>query len=868
MFVNDFPEVFVDGCVHWLYLGTGKVELRPVESTWIPDPSNWQLITLTDKSRSACRKISGDGAAPVELIDIRSPTFQMISGLLSALESPEHITITRTKQVLEASLPRLHLVFFVNGDSELECRSMPGYVIDKLQSCGTMFGLKNQLVLCPGRGSSKEMPRRVIIPQGDIGFSLKGDFSTVSIKTGTRRPVHWHEYTIDADLGRLTGNVSLQSKLYQCYLHALTSHCLPDALLGHTGTEESLQILQSAALLSFQRLGEGEAKLLQLISDLTPRREYYPLHRRSMVTVKWKNLPILSQHHDFHSSVLPILDYAQAMEALHAEHVVFKVPRQDASLLERVAFHNRVYYPHNLQTLRHSSTSIPKDVAYESRGAAECGSSELAAYQTSWSVWNDKPCFSRNGFNLWDKMKSWGSVGTADATISLLHSWGSVGNTTTSLRYSRYWLSLNAAKDWFRIYGNCKEVLRSLNDPRDWKIRLAFSLSAASFSGTKYANVIPLILIFATDARFRRLEFPTSFYYDLSDGTDPEHGRLTDLMRQFALPMEDTPAQFVEVRATSSKKIAKAQKREYNSSINEMTSDAAQRIVDRWPKRRFNLSHQWFENQRCKECVGEYLESVSRNMNLRGYIYHIQSIIDGYNVTIPPDTSYVFSPRFVARSPKATSPSLRELLMSRADFTRSPSSGHFDYAVPSAVTIGAQTNPPPTREDNLSLLIHEFRDSQESLLRLYGDNLNKSYCDLVEKAGPFPVHRSVPSQQDLLRYRDLCSEQKNAIFYELSEALAPSQRQEHVLHVSGLWPRITSRSILRELSRDRVHTLNEQWKRAITRYAVAFLTYQQSQRLVELASRRRDEEFLREADTVCEDVAAACSPDWLLIQVS
>ena len=74
--------------------------------------------------------------------------------------------------------------------------------------------------------------------------------------------------------------------------------------------------------------------------------------------------------------------------------------------------------------------------------------------------------------------------------------------------------------------------------------------------------------------------------------------------------------------------------------------------------------------------------------------------------------------------------------------------------------------------------------------------------------------------------------------------------------------------MLRELSRGRVRTLTDQWKHAIIRYAVAFLKYQQSQRLLELSSRRRDEELLREAETTCEDVAAACTPDWLLIQVS
>jgi hypothetical protein len=79
-----------------------------------------------------------------------------------------------------------------------------------------------------------------------------------------------------------------------------------------------------------------------------------------MVTVKWNNLPILSQHHDFHPAVLSILDHAHAMEALYDKPVVFKVPPQDTSLLKRAASRNKVYYPYDLQNLRHSPSSIPR----------------------------------------------------------------------------------------------------------------------------------------------------------------------------------------------------------------------------------------------------------------------------------------------------------------------------------------------------------------------------------------------------------------------------------------------------------------------------------------------------------------------------
>ncbi|KAH9169118.1 hypothetical protein EDB89DRAFT_2073314 [Lactarius sanguifluus] len=851
VFDGDFPKAFVDDYVHWLDLGTGLVEFRPVESPWTPDPCNWRLTIHTDNTRSLFRKIPGDGAAPVDLIDIHSATFQMISRLFSALESPEHIIVTRTNRSVEVSLSRLHLAFFINRDSELECRSMPGYIIDKLQSTGTMFGLRNQLVLRPSDGSS-EIPRRVIIPQGYIEFGLDGDFASVSIKTDTMRHVHWHEYTIDTDLGRLTGNVSLRSKLYQCYLHALTSHCLPDPLLGHTGTEESLNMLQSAAVLSFQRLGKNDSRLLRLIGSLTPNRVYYLPHLQLMVTAEWNDLPVLSQHHDFHPAVLSILDHARAMEALYDEPVNFNIRPRDPSLLNRAASRNRVYYPHDLQSSRYSSSSTPEDIAYKSRDVADGESAELTAYQTSQSVWNGRLCLSRSWYELWNAMQSWESLGTAETTISL--------------RYSRYWLTFDAAKDWLSIYDICQEALNC--DSEDSKIGLAFSLSAASFSGTDYADIIPLILILATDTRLRGLGRPSPPYYDLSDGTYPDPARLVNLVSQFALPLELTPAQTMEVLEITHKQAAKERRREYNSLVGEMVSEAAQSIIERWPEIWCDVPYEWFDTLSFQESVDAYLQSITRNINLRDHIHRIQAIIDRYKVTtIPPNTPYTFSPRFGAGPSKviSLSPSLREVLMSRANFVQSPIHGQTDFAIPSTVAIGAESKSPSSREDSLRCLIHELRQSQKSLLRLYGEDLSKSHSDLLEKAGPslLTVHPGVPPQEALLEYRDLCSKKKNAMFSELSEALAPSQKLETVISISGLWPRITPRSILRELSRDRVHSLTDEWKHAITRYAIAFLKYQQSQRLLGLSSRRRDEELLRELETVCE----ACSPDWLLIQI-
>jgi hypothetical protein len=85
--------------------------------------------------------------------------------------------------------------------------------------------------------------------------------------------------------------------------------------------------------------------------------------------------------------------------------------------------------------------------------------------------------------------------------------------------------------------------------------------------------------------------------------------------------------------------------------------------------------------------------------------------------------------------------------------------------------------------------------------------------------------------------------------------------------IAGLWPRITPRSLLRQLAQDRIGTLPDQWKAVITRYAVCLLKYQQSQRLLELSSSQKREELLREIETMRSDVLAESTPDWLLVQV-
>ena len=844
--LGDFPRCLVDKYVHWLDLGTHELEFRSAGSPWTSETSNWRLYIHNRgiKPRATLQK-PGQNVSSIQLIDIRSTSFSVVANLLSPIESPDQIMITHIAQTLEISLPRLRLSFFVNTNWELECRSIPGYVIDESQTCGTMFGLVNKLVLRPTSTSSglTLQPRRVIVPKGNISFKTNSHFADVSIDVGAEEHVRWHEYTIDADLGCLTGTNSLGSRLYQCYLHALTSHCLPDSLLGHTGTEEALNVLQSASCRSFQRLDVHEAELLDLIGKLTPSRDHYPHHLRSMATVKWNNLPALSQHHDFLPIVCTIYDHARDLEVLYDPPTVFDVPNRNSSLLNRAASRNTSYYPSDLQILKRPST--PDDTIYRSRDLSDLETTEHVTFQTSWSIWNGRSSFGSPSPSLWDLMSSWDTIGPS--------------NSVVSLRYSRYWLSFSASRDWFMIYDLCR---RATNEgERNSKIKLCFSLSAAAYSKSKYKDIIPFVTAFVLDKRCRDLCPPPERSYTLSDGLAPQLAHLVHLISQSALPIYSTPVYSLQIKQ-------KRKTKEYNATISRESSSTARLILNQWPHyQRVRFPEQWFDRSAFIGHLVPYIQSIARNIRLREHVTQLQDIMWRYdNNPIPAVVPYAFSPHFITSKTGAPSYSLHNVMASCTDVPTRSSDGEFYQACFGHSTAPGAVPPLPS-SPGLDALIEEFRNSRRPLLQLYGHDLQKSHLELLGQTAHQWARGGVPSHELLLAYYHECSRNKDKIFYQIKRALAPSQTLEETNSIAGLWPRITPRSLLRQLARDRIDTIPNKWRSVITQFATALLKYRHSLRLLELSSKQRHEELLRETEAIHKDIVTESTPDWLLVQV-
>lgn len=280
---NDVPAVLIKGHVHWLNLSTSVMEIRPIDKLWEASSENWNI----DCTPGRYRMHKGREV----LVDVRSQSWVMVSGLLKPLDSPHNLLVTVTPNDsdqpsssphLSVTLPRYGLSFYVDEDGDLQSHNMRGMVYDENQSAGTLFGLVNRLVLRPkvreNVNPGELVPRCVLIPEGMISFEMDGHH--VRVEIDTRGPalqrVTYQTYRIDTDLGCLTGTVSLTNKLYRAYLHASTSSgCSVDPLTGKSGTEEALGLLRSASCWSIMKFSSRDAELLCSIGSLCPARSLH-----------------------------------------------------------------------------------------------------------------------------------------------------------------------------------------------------------------------------------------------------------------------------------------------------------------------------------------------------------------------------------------------------------------------------------------------------------------------------------------------------------------------------------------------------------------------------------------------------------------
>ncbi|KXH46053.1 hypothetical protein CSAL01_04271 [Colletotrichum salicis] len=325
LLTGKFPTKFVNDYVHWYDYNRNCVEFCDKEVPWKHDQSHWRLIPAPGNRWTLGRDVTA-------LIDVNSRSAKAISSILRPLEDQYsiHIIHNETDGSLFVDLAKARLEFaYQSKETSLMSRQYREMSVDANQSIGTLVGLKDKLILRIDQPCHTAITpgRKVLILEGCVSHMKHGEHVNVCIEKGRAAGVD--QYDVDARLGRLVLNGNLQSKLFLCYPHAVTSFGIPDPLTGKTGTEEALSILDSAFVRSFDVLTRENVALLGRLAEVTPRRAYYPINKRVMQTVGWSpQLSFMSQHGLFHDSVQSILQQAEKVRFFHPQ-LYFRPPPLD-----------------------------------------------------------------------------------------------------------------------------------------------------------------------------------------------------------------------------------------------------------------------------------------------------------------------------------------------------------------------------------------------------------------------------------------------------------------------------------------------------------------------------------------------------------
>ena len=840
---GDFPEAFVNDFAHWLDLNTGFVEWRPLLNAWTSTSQSWQM-----QSGSRGEKLLLCGSS--KLIDLHSPTAKAVSTVLRPLENAIHIHVTLNceTEALEVHLPRLKLDFLLrNGATKLESRQFRGMAVDANQSFGTLTGLVNKLVL---RGTN-DSSRSVIIPHGNVLFKPGGHHVRVHIEASTQH-LSYHLYHVDCQIGRLVDNGSLRSKLFKCYLHAVTAHCLTDELTGRTGTEEALSILASPSVRSFHSLGRVEIDLLVLLARLTPHRQYYPRHLRVMQEVEWETLSPLSQHNSFATSVRSIFDQAATFSLFHDKPV--ELPDAgicgDQHLLERAAIRDSAYRVHEFGAENHTTDH---DIEYVARDYISNSIRESQVYRIAKLI----DCWSadlRGCPQLLHEIESWGEP---------LRGWKP--RDSFPLGYDTKWLDPPAEifpTHWCALHATLSHSVVQ----RD-KYRIMVFLSTLTYSQHAKGELIQTLLAFATVPELRAIELPDYESFHLSHGFQPSKEILVNVAKNrsrhfYSCPESNLPQLSNETFADADER----RRDEHQAAVEDCVGHFVDALIYQWPGAnvcdpvgiRFNT---YISVNEATDDARSWYQSWNRNAEFKKIISRVQDILDNLNTEDQKLQKYSYQQPDYHYRLKQSHVEFNDIMGRSAPSLPPAPLENFDC------WFGEQDGDRASHGELKSLLLRLFSNSSGSHELRYAVDLSQSFDSLHDNA-ELQLRGSFKALKPLLEeHLTLCREYVSDVYQTIYSCLQTETLITRRLACSAyMWPRVSTTSLLQLLADGKRAALRDDWKRSLIEYGVAMSTLQRAERLLTCIG--NSEEMLSELiNPGRQGWNPIDYPDWLLLEI-
>jgi hypothetical protein len=786
------------------------------------------------------------------LVNISSQTARTIWQIFSPVEDSHHIhaVLDTNTQFLHIHLPRLQLEFYIeHGDHRIQSRQYRGMTVDPVQSMGTLVGLTSKLILSP---VTPVEDRLVLIPvprtfgPHTITCVCVPKQHHVSVKIDKNEAHKVFAYSLDVSLGRVLESGDVQRRLFLAFLHALTSHCLPDLLTGYTGTESALNILQSAAVHSFEYLSEDNVDLLHEIAALSPLRSFYPKHLMDMQHIRWtKRLPALSQHPQLFEYTMGIIKQAQTMSLFYPDHKpnISSWESSNIHLEARDAIRASTFRVCGFGASPHTSS---KDVSYKSRDVFTLSERGQRAHTAATLIVRNRAALTTNVHNLKSTLMQ-------SQFKSSSVSGGSDSFDPSVLRFDSKWLGDSASairQHWCNLHRTLPAALGSCND-----YNIMAWLSTMAFAKSADMCVLQAFAAFYRSQALATVKPPSAIAFNLSDGSVWVQGTIELLVRNHAKSFDDSAESRLPKRGTEidDDHIIRIENL-FQKRLNEAVDTCVTYLKQQWPCANpaaptTTKIFTYVNISSAMPGITAKFATWHRNRRFEEYLLKTSDLISQQTV-------------LAVASPRPVHSALLEIHNMRGGSTIFGRDRVFSAAPPivsreNVLTISKSTLSPPcepsvTVQENQTSLHHD--ENHSCLEQLCGDletlatsKCEKDYvkalrtsCTSLEnlQTSITNIHSTYSGDRlhDIFqKYLDNCKEYFQTLNSALAEAVAgnDSLSGEIGLLVQHS-PRISPTFWLGQLHCDRFDTLPGPWKTFILEYGLAVTQLHRAQRLLAL----------------------------------
>ncbi|KAE8440778.1 hypothetical protein EG329_006578 [Mollisiaceae sp. DMI_Dod_QoI] len=825
LILEEFPSDFVDNFVHWYNVNDDCLEFRPLEDPWAESLDNWKLVRINCNTgwRLMKNKLS--------LIGVKSETGKLLSKILAPLEDrlQIHNFFHHSSSSLEIELPRLQLGFNIQSQtSDIQSRQFREMCIDKDQSLGTLVGLCSKLVL----KNEKNGNRLVIIPEGGVTYESDADHVRVNIRKDLASKAH--AYHVDTQLGRLLDNGSLQSKLFLCYLHSLTSFCLPDPLIHRTGTEQALSILDSAAVRSFDRLTQDNIEILGHIARLTPGRTYYPANERVMQTVSWsQGIDFMAQHGGFYKRVSSILDQSDAYNVFHPEFPVerLKLDHVEEHLLERDCIRSSTFRVSGFGAEDHT---VNFDSTYSPRDRDQNSASGFKAFVMSNIVHHERRFLH---YQVQEDLKE--------------HFWNVFSQTSdihgpsqllpfSEIEYDARLLLGKGLSNLVSKHWSALHHTLSGSHPQFNKFCFMIWLSTLAFADRADMQILQTLASFFVAPDMAQISAPKIDNFRLHRGAKPDQYELSNDFRPALLPLARCPeATLTSYSWETNQNFRRRQQDTFRSKQNDALDRLVKAMESQWPCEALvtpSYSCPYLDFERAIDIAKPKFKTWFDNHRYARYLEEISTALKRQSISPLKHPSYPISNKAldVPRRQGRGFVSMDDILTFPAPHVLPCDTRCINDLISSCRDA---KKPVPRLTTLIETLGSQTRSSYEES---YVRDLKRSLSSLQDLGIQHKLQISENSiNKDLVDHLSRTKECVHLINESISSALVSPQESERSAAIAAdvkQWPRVSPIFLLQQLSHRRSQKLSHVWKNCIVQYGIALTELHRAERLLNLTS--------------------------------